>query len=320
MHWYDNRTKKRKFDPETDRRFCLDRVIVLPYPSHATLMPECGQPPQYSPWNARRINVSFYGTIREKRGPQGGRVSDSSGGVRLALVKLARAHGGNEALRRRGLDVRLFHSSEFDPNRRCGPGLAVRCRPIVGSGGKLQGREYAAAMRDSIFCLLLRGDTSTSRRLSDSVAAGCIPIIISDYIGPNMPFAMAEGHFPLLPPHVPYDEWSLRIREADFIADPMAAIDAVLSRFLLRAGGRTEPPVAQMMDAMRRDANSLLFCRGKPRAPRGERARPSMADLVLGEAFARLRSCDSCNGARPPPPPPTWPLAPTRHSPLSKAP
>ena len=46
--------------------------------------------------------------------------------------------------------------------------------------------DYVGDLLRARYCLHLRGDTTTSRRLFDSVAAGCIPVIISD--GVNLPF------------------------------------------------------------------------------------------------------------------------------------
>ena len=45
---------------------------------------------------------------------------------------------------------------------------------------------YVDEMRRSKWCLHFRGDTTTARRFFDSIAAGCVPIIVSD--GVNLPF------------------------------------------------------------------------------------------------------------------------------------
>ncbi|EOD18621.1 hypothetical protein EMIHUDRAFT_243671 [Emiliania huxleyi CCMP1516] len=286
-HWIHNQTERAPFDPAVDRGLCLDRVIVVPYPPHAGLMRPCGSAPAYRPWHQRRVNVSFFGTIRQREG-----LNDSSGGVRAALGRLARAPRavtGGEELERRGVHVRLSSVREFDQSRRCGPELAKRCR-------RVEVRRYAHEMRDSIFCLHLRGDTSTSRRLYDSVAAGCIPIIVSDLLGPNLPFVFAAEEPPMRPPRVSYELWSIRIRESDFVADPLAAIDAVLSRFL-RPRADDVPLVAKMQAAMRRDASKVVFCHGShgTHGDAGWHGR-RLADLLLGEAFARLR--DTCGSSQ----------------------
>lgn len=48
------------------------------------------------------------------------------------------------------------------------------------------GNSYEVGMTHSSFCLVLEGDTPTSARLFDSIAAGCVPLILSDAI--SLPF------------------------------------------------------------------------------------------------------------------------------------
>jgi Exostosin family len=48
-------------------------------------------------------------------------------------------------------------------------------------------RVYNQQLLSSKFCLVLRGDTTSSKRLFSSIAAGCVPVIISD--GLKIPFA-----------------------------------------------------------------------------------------------------------------------------------
>lgn len=47
---------------------------------------------------------------------------------------------------------------------------------------------YGERIKDAQFCLVPRGDTFTSRRLFDAVAAGCIPIIQNGGIQKSLPF------------------------------------------------------------------------------------------------------------------------------------
>lgn len=47
--------------------------------------------------------------------------------------------------------------------------------------------DYLDKMKSSKFCFIVRGDTSSSRRLFTAIATGCIPVIISDWI--VLPFA-----------------------------------------------------------------------------------------------------------------------------------
>ena len=46
---------------------------------------------------------------------------------------------------------------------------------------------YERKMLNSTFCLILRGDTTSSKRLFSAIACGCVPVIISD--GIQLPFA-----------------------------------------------------------------------------------------------------------------------------------
>ena len=65
-----------------------------------------------------------------------------------------------------------------------------------------------ASMRKSVFCLVPRGDTPSSRRLFDAVSAGCIPVIISDDYTPAFQSALN------------YSRFSLRFPVDEVLADP----------------------------------------------------------------------------------------------------
>lgn len=47
-------------------------------------------------------------------------------------------------------------------------------------------KEYVSELFRSKYCLIPRGDTTTSRRFYDAIASGCIPVVISDDI--HLPF------------------------------------------------------------------------------------------------------------------------------------
>jgi hypothetical protein len=57
---------------------------------------------------------------------------------------------------------------------------------IYFSTDQLSNEEYMRAMENSKYCLILRGDTTSSRRLFTAINVGCIPVIISDWI--KLPF------------------------------------------------------------------------------------------------------------------------------------
>ena len=46
--------------------------------------------------------------------------------------------------------------------------------------------EYVKKLQRSRFCLVVRGDTSSSRRLFEAIVAGCLPVILSE--GLELPF------------------------------------------------------------------------------------------------------------------------------------
>ena len=68
-------------------------------------------------------------------------------------------------------------------------GFTVDVMKSGSHGGRRQGgrTNYLDEVRSSIFCLHLRGDTPTSRRLYDAIANGCLPIVVSDALGANLP-------------------------------------------------------------------------------------------------------------------------------------
>ena len=68
--------------------------------------------------------------------------------------------------------------------------------PVFGDSGHTDGRKsdnfecrYAALLKASKFCAVLRGDSCTSRRLFEAVLESCIPLTISDGVVHSLPFA-----------------------------------------------------------------------------------------------------------------------------------
>ena len=69
---------------------------------------------------------------------------------------------------------------------------------------QLSADEYNSRMASSDFCLMLRGDTASSKRLFSAVSFGCIPVIVSDWI--PLPFEAL----------IDYSQFSLRFSESSF--------------------------------------------------------------------------------------------------------
>lgn len=78
---------------------------------------------------------------------------------------------------------------------------------------------YAEGMLSSTFCWVPRGDNPTSRRIFDAVAAGCIPVVVSDDIARYLPFRWA----------VDWRAMILQVPEAIFARDPKGVAAAVLA-------------------------------------------------------------------------------------------
>lgn len=79
--------------------------------------------------------------------------------------------------------------------------------------------EHASDMLQAVFCLVFSGDTRTSAALFAALSAGCVPVIISDEI--SLPF----------PWRVPYDEFTITVRENTFASQPNAVLDTILMEY-----------------------------------------------------------------------------------------
>ena len=76
--------------------------------------------------------------------------------------------------------------------------------------------EYLQQMLRAKFCFAPRGDTASAKRLYESIAAGCIPIIISDKL--RLPYHR----------QIDWRSFSLRYTEAEVAADPHKVLSASL--------------------------------------------------------------------------------------------
>jgi hypothetical protein len=72
------------------------------------------------------------------------------------------------------------------------------------SSASLSAAEYSQRMGRADFCLMLRGDTASSKRLFSAISHGCIPVIISDWI--PLPFEAL----------LDYSQFTLRFSESAF--------------------------------------------------------------------------------------------------------
>lgn len=79
---------------------------------------------------------------------------------------------------------------------------------------------YAHNMLTSKYCLMVHGDTPTSRRLYDALAAGCVPIIIDDPL-------LTTGNLPLYP-WLDWDRVAVIVRYRQMRADPECVVRQLL--------------------------------------------------------------------------------------------
>ena len=125
--------------------------------------------------------------------------------------------------------------------------------------------QYVRELREAQYCLHLRGDTSTSRRIYDALAAGCVPVIISD-----------DSHLPFKS-QIDWDSFTVSINEDELIEHksrvPMALIE---NPALLR----------QKQEALRKAQEDLLYGYGSPFEQHLNRHfQSNVASHILQEAF-----------------------------------
>jgi hypothetical protein len=132
-----------------------------------------------------------------------------------------------------------------------------------GSSRLFSARDYVDEMLSSTYCLVPRGDTRSSRRLFEAVAAGCIPVIVSDDL--VLPFSSS----------IDWSKISVQIPEAEFNRDPLRAYQALAERL----------DEVEMRSALLKARQGLLYAEhgkkgrnGRPRACCG-----GVADLLLKE-------------------------------------
>ena len=75
------------------------------------------------------------------------------------------------------------------------------------------------------FCLVIRGDTPGSRSLFRAIRSGCMPLVVSDAL---------EAYAPLFRSWLRYDDFAVRVPEADFAHNPAQALEQASSRLSTR--------------------------------------------------------------------------------------
>ena len=135
---------------------------------------------------------------------------------------------------------------------------------IVNKGNRLNQNEYNQRMDSSEFCLIVCGDTPTSRSLASSMVAGCIPLRIGSRLRGQCEPPCHPGFgwevTGLL--HMPYEhiiDWNLfpEVDEQAFVNDPNAILDAALANI-------SEAQRHQMRAAMKESQLAFTYGWGNP--------------------------------------------------------
>ena len=106
----------------------------------------------------------------------------------------------------------------------------------------LQTEKLSSLAQKSVFCLVTKSDSYSTSFFYLALSAGCIPVVISDW------FVFA---FPWL---IPYEKFTLRIQENDFLQNPDYVLDYIASTI-----GSNEKLLTNMRNVMKSYAHLLSF-------------------------------------------------------------
>ncbi|CAM9890366.1 unnamed protein product [Scytosiphon promiscuus] len=118
--------------------------------------------------------------------------------------------------------------------------------------------EYAAHMSRSRFCFCPRGDTPSSRRLFDAIAAGCIPIVTETGVA-VLPFSQGGLN---------YSEFAMIVDESAFSS--REGVEKVTRDALARSETERE----ELLRRVKKGASTIVY--GITRGPNLEDMRPSL--------------------------------------------
>jgi hypothetical protein len=96
----------------------------------------------------------------------------------------------------------------------------ARALPTSSFGFDLPANEWLEKYTSSRFCMVIRGDNPTSRAHLRAVKVGCIPIVVSD---------MLPYYAPTLKSSISISDYSIFIKDASFLADPIGSLSTVLN-------------------------------------------------------------------------------------------
>lgn len=139
---------------------------------------------------------------------------------------------------------------------------------------KVDPQTYAAIISDSKFCMVPRGDTHTSRRFFDAIAAGCIPILQEDGVRAHLPFSWK----------INYDQFVVFAPRRVFVDE------GLLLQYCLKLLNDEQNNFQLMHYLLLRARDELIWGSGDPF---GRHSRPgNVGSNVLQEALWKVRPSD----------------------------
>ena len=144
-------------------------TVLIPYRAHAT-SEAAAREPLTLPHSSRPLTVLFHGNVDRR---------DSHGVRSYVRVLLG-------AMKKRAWNISL-RDVELTSHGQTGTPAAEAAEAM---------RASTRAAGQSRLCLVPRGDTQTSRRLYDVLAAGCVPVIVTETVRacrPNLRRARAAA-------------------------------------------------------------------------------------------------------------------------------
>lgn len=133
------------------------------------------------------------------------------------------------------------------------PGVVIEAATAIRNASYQPHEEYLQRMIRSVFCLAPRGDTASSRRVYEAIAAGCIPVIIADKLA--LPFQK----------RLRYEDFTLRVGEQEALARPM--------RLLKRLRAMAPEQIRRMQAKLQQVRPAFLW--------HTDPSRPSAVDQIL---------------------------------------
>lgn len=80
--------------------------------------------------------------------------------------------------------------------------------------------QWMSEFQSARFCMVIRGDTPTSRALLRAIKVGCIPVVVSD---------LYPSYATTLKSSIPMHKYAVLLDEAMFLADPVATVSHTLN-------------------------------------------------------------------------------------------